>query len=176
VVSGAGGMEGGLMRSPGSDCRFSNTFTATGANCTTDWDCRMSNGFNEFCVGGKCGLDRNLCNANGNMGMTDRRSGNCGRTNSMVSTYSGTCGSSVSRNDALCASPQICYKDADCNGGKAGQCAAIVGSAASSCQCNGGFAGCPSGYSCSGGRCVYGNGCQNPGGAVVIDPSTPSSG
>ena len=57
----------------------------------------------------------------------------------------------------------------------AGQLRALGGSAGKACQCGGTFAAARRTTPAPAARCVYNLGCQNPGGSVLVDPSTAGS-
>jgi hypothetical protein len=165
LVNASGSVDWGLMRYSGTTCPVINTKTNTGGTCTSDAGCASG----AFCLSGQCATDNNLCSTSA---LYDQA---CHRTNQTTLTYGGTCGTSAAAGNVSCASPQVCYADADCTGATSGQCAPLSGSAASSCQC-GSSSACPTGYTCTGGRCVYNLACQSVGGAVLVDPSTTSRG
>jgi hypothetical protein len=175
VINGSGDIDWGLMRYTGTVCGTGGSFTArTPSNCATqcragacdanghcpctnDGDCGRSTASNyrEFCVGGVCGSDSNLCASGADYGNTDTRGQqSCGYHNNDVPlTFAGSCGTNGGTGSAACATPLVCYSDADCGGG-VGQCQALAGSAAQACSCNG-FT-CPAGYSCSAAKtCVW---------------------
>ena len=137
VVNGSGDIDWGLMRYTGTQCPVVNTFTrvtcirnadclsnsCTGGtcNCGNDFACDYA----QFCAGGKCGYDNNLCFDYSFYDMA------CNVWGGTELSYGGDCGTTQNAGTAKCATQQVCYADADCNGAKAGQCALIPNSAAS---------------------------------------------
>ena len=180
VVKGSGDIDWGLMRYIGTDCAVSATpLSCTVRTCTSDYNCAS----NQVCAGGRCCLDSNLCNTASNYDEITSIGGTC-RAHGLAISFNGapydpntfacTVPNATGGAGTACASPQICYSDADCNGAAAGSCVALAGSAASACQCGGGFS-CPANYTCSNGTCVYANNCVVNGGNVLIDPSAANS-
>ena len=165
IVNATGSIDFGLMRYTGPTCPVVNTFTSVGTMCTKDSDCAA----NQFCVGGVCGRDNNLC-----WSVAEWSFACPGNRTTIPTTFAGDCGTSQAAGSALCATPQVCYADADCTGAVVGQCQVVPGGSASTCTCNGN-AQCPTGYICTAGRCAYNKSCRNPGGQIVVDPSTAGS-
>jgi len=174
VVNASGDIDWGLMRYAGSYCPIVNTTAAgSGLACTNDYACDLD----EFCIAGRCHRDNNLCNLD-QYGGSDRRpfGAACANNYDLPVTYAGSCGKNGTANMAPCNSVQTCYVDADCNGAKAGQCAALAGSGAKACQCGGTFAACPANYTCTAGVCRFNESCvDTSGGVIFVDPSMPSS-
>ncbi len=193
VVNGSGDIDWGLMRYTGTTCAVPNTTGNSTGNCTTDDTCALGS----FCIGGKCRTDNNLCTPywsvsggeTAGYGSTRTQGGTCtnrptgNTTNGNTLTYSGTCGTNNNANTTACATPQVCYSDADCNGGAAGSCVAIATSGAKVCKCGGGFS-CPNTvgndgttaiWTCSANTCVFNESCRSPGGQILVDPSTANS-
>jgi hypothetical protein len=164
AVAAWGGVDWGLERYAGSTCAVVNTTSSIGRSCTNDSTC----GGGGFCISGQCYKDNNLCRT------TTAYDVACNANGQSAITYTGTCGTGAAAGSGACATPQVCYADADCTTGYAGQCAPIAGGAASSCAC-GGASNCPPSYTCSSGRCVYSAACQNPGGVILVDPTTAGS-
>jgi hypothetical protein len=179
AVSAMGQADWGLLRFASSDCPVVTTRTkssctsnsqcgtgstcVTGAcTCTSDSNCHLGGGY--FCMTGVCWRPDNLCV------LSDDYQAACS-TDPAPLTTSSTCGTSVPAGNATCATPQVCYADADCNGAVAGECALAGSGPVRTCACGGAFPGCPSGYACTGGRCVYADSCQS-GGSVAVDPAT----
>ncbi len=168
VVNGSGDIDWGLMRYSGSVCGFSTTTGGSGATCTTDNDCTNAD---EFCIGGKCHTDGNLCKSN-NYGGTDHRGTSCADRVDLPTTYAGDCGTSVSAGAAPCNTQQVCYQDSDCSGTLTGRCATITGGVAKSCTCGVTGATCPTNYTCTSGRCVYNVSCRSQSATtILVDPS-----
>jgi hypothetical protein len=174
VVNGSGDIDWGLMRYAGTYCPILDT-TGGGSNraCTNDFPCNAD----EFCIGGRCHPNNNLCH-NDQYGGSDERpnSSACANNYDLPVTYAGNCGNTGTANAAPCNTVQTCFADSDCNGAKAGQCAALAGSGAKACQCGGTFAACPANYTCTGGVCRFNESCiDTSGGVIFVDPSMPSS-
>src|SRR5579883_2457568 len=195
VLNASGDIDWGLMCYSGTQCPVVNTssFPKNPRTCTTDYDCRDVNvnvGFFTvptlpFCIGGKCGFDNNLCYLSLDYGRTDNGSGACADSNPdpegagntgvyFYVPYGGSCGTGSAAGSAACASPQTCFADGDCTGGAAGQCALVGAGPVRSCTCTGN-AQCPTGWTCTAGRCAYNLGCQNPGGTILVDPVAANS-
>lgn len=182
VISGSGDIDWGLMRYTGTQCAVVNTVTSNTTSCTTDNDCPVG----QFCgigTANKCATDNNLCfnyffSAGGETagyGSTRSVGGTCSNqsgANGNAVPYTGSCGTGVAAGNAACATPEVCYGDTDCNGAAAGSCVTLTGSSAKACKCGGAFT-CPAAWTCgAGGFCVYNKGCENPGGTILVDPST----
>ncbi|HEX6838888.1 MAG TPA: hypothetical protein VF334_20055, partial [Polyangia bacterium] len=197
VISGSGDVDWGLMRYNGTDCAFSTTFTkhtctrrqdcfsnsCSGSgfcNCNNDGDCA----YGEFCVGGSCGTDGNLCYTGGNLlvGMTDTRNGQtCGDHNAaegnvaaghIPQTFQGGCGTNAGAGSATCQAPQTCATDADCGAG--GKCTfnATLGVNWCSCGTLGGSCNSPWGTCGANNYCLYASNCVGTdGGTVLINPN-----
>ena len=191
VVNGAGNIDWGLMRYSGTQCSVVDTTSNTNGSCTTGNDDTCATG--QFCIGGRCVNDDNLCfsyyvSNNGETagyGSTRHGSGggnpSCSNRTGGVVSYTGGSGTPVAADNALCATPQVCYSDADCNGGTAGSCVALPNSAAKACictgsaSCDGTIFKCDTNADTYNGYCLYHEHCVNPGGSVIVDPSVAGS-
>jgi MYXO-CTERM domain-containing protein len=213
VINGSGDIDWGLMRYNGVYCPFSSTFTAvtctnTGHRCTnragnctagkcqcgSDDDCD----YGEFCVGGVCGTDGNLCvNAtnddNNNTatlltGMTDRRhNSTCGNHGGdyptaggdadgvVPMTFAGGCGTLLNAGTAICQAPQACNVDGDCSGTATGRCQTVPNlGGVKWCKCGGTGQACGGSYNSCGtnGYCQWSAKCiGSDGGTIVVDPN-----
>ncbi len=153
------------------DCVSGKCGANVQCSCTTDGDCDIG----EFCVGGSCGTDNNLCANNTQLydyGQTDTRGGNrCQfQDNDVPVSYAGTCGSTP--DNTKCQTPQTCNTASDCGAGNT--CSALTGSSASACKCTA-ATGCATNYTCTGGVCLYNQGCVGIGGQILVDPATQAS-
>jgi hypothetical protein len=164
LIGGAAQIDWGLMRFTGTTCPIVNTTTSNAMSCTRDSNCPST----YFCIGGSCKQNNNMCF------LSDVYDQACHLAGESPLTYSGDCGVPLGAGSAACATRQVCYADADCSGSQAGRCATSPTSAARTCTCVS-SSDCPLQYNCTGGRCVYNAGCQNPGGLVVVDPASPGS-
>ncbi|HEX4825431.1 MAG TPA: hypothetical protein VFV19_14095 [Candidatus Polarisedimenticolaceae bacterium] len=162
-LTAASDVQWGLERYSGTTCPVVNTTGPAGAACTSDATCPLYS----FCIGGSCKQDNNLCYDAPAYDIA------CDVHNDTAATYNGDCGTTVAAGNTACATPQVCYADADCAAGFSGQCALIAGGPAASCACTG-PSDCPAGYACSANRCVYNASCQNPGGVILVDPTSPT--
>jgi hypothetical protein len=157
---------------------------STGVTCTTDNDC----GSDQFCIGGTCGYDGNLCfGGYANYGAVDKRGGqSCGyHDGDLGLSYNGSCGTFSAKASAACATPLACQVASDCGTGTCVAPSTVAAptantlSGASLCGCTAGT--CPNGWTCAASGvyknfCVFNNSCQGVGGTVLVDPVTsPSS-
>ena len=164
TISASGDAQWGLERYSGTTCPVLNSTGPPGAACANDSTCPAGT----FCLTGICRMDNNLC------ALSTAYDVACNVRNGAATTYAGSCGTSVAAGNPACATPEVCYADADCAAGFSGQCTLIGAGPAASCACTG-PSDCPTGYTCSANRCVYNLGCQTPGGVILVDPTTLNS-
>jgi hypothetical protein len=127
------------QRACGGGCQAGGTCSGGVCHCASDNNCRN----NEFCVGGICVTDANLCN-NGMYGMSDSRgTGVCRDHYALPGTYTGSCGTT-----ANCLQPEYCDNATPCQAGAT--------CSRNACTCNNNNQ-CVSGHLCSLGLCVSNN-------------------